>query len=102
MPPRPNGSIRSRIIKKDRIMPSRSLAALTALSLIVAPTAALAAPSSDAAALSLRNSSRIGAELEDPNQIQGSLIIIGAIAVAVIVLFFVLLDDDDDDVPESP
>jgi len=79
-------------------MRSSLVAALAAASLVIAPTASLAASSGGADALSLAQATPSAADLQRPNDAVGSgLIIAGVVVVAVIVLFFVLLDDDDDD-----
>ena len=81
-------------------MRSSLIAALAAASLVVAPTVSIAATASDASALSLQGQVRVGAETGDANRLEGSMLIIGLVAVAVIIALILLLDDDDD--PESP
>ena len=82
-------------------MRSSLISALTAISLIAAPTASLAAKSGGATALSLNQGVRAGAPVRDANRLdETGYIIAGVAAVAVIILIFVLLDDDDE--PESP
>ena len=83
-------------------MRSSLISALTAISLIAAPTASLAAAPGGAASLSLSQAVRSGAPVRDVNRMdETGYIIAGVAAVVVIIFFFVILDDDDDE-PSSP
>jgi len=83
-------------------MRSSFTAAITAISLIAAPTAAIAAPS-DSSALSLAQGARSGASLKGANAMDDTgYILLGVGAVVLLILFFVLIDDDDEDLPSSP
>ena len=76
------------------------LNAVLAASLVLAPTASVAAgtpapPPADAQA-------RASADLEDQAQLRSSWWLIGLAILAALILLLVLLDDDDEDVPVSP
>ena len=75
------------------------LNAVLAASLVLAPTASIAAspvaPPVDAQA-------RPGAELQDPNQVEGNWWLIGGGVLLLLLLLLVVLDDDDEDAPVSP
>lgn len=77
------------------------LNAVLAASLVLAPTASVAAgspapPTMDAQA-------RASTSLEDPNQqIDDNWWLIGGGILLILLLIFLLFDDDDEDVPVSP
>ena len=76
------------------------LNAVLAASLVLAPTASIAAspvpPTADPQA-------RAGADLQNPNQdIEGNWWLIGGGIILLLILLLVLLDDDDEDAPVSP
>ena len=75
------------------------LTAVLAASLVLAPTASIAAspvpPPVDEQA-------RAGAELQDPNQISKNWLLIGGGIILLLILLLVVLDDDDEDAPVSP
>jgi hypothetical protein len=76
------------------------LTAVLAASLVLAPTASVAAgtpapPPVDAQA-------RAGADLQDPNQINRNWLWIGGGLLLLLILLLVVLDDDDEDAPVSP
>jgi len=75
-------------------MRSALISAVAAGSLMVSTTAAAARPSVPVAP-------RSGADVERSDELAGSLMIIGLIALVAVIGIFVLLDDDDDE-PESP
>ena len=85
-------------------MRSSFTAAIAALSLIVAPTAAIAAaPSANASDLSLSQGARSGASLQGANGMSDTgYVLLGVGGLALLILFFVLIDDDDEDLPSSP
>lgn len=82
-------------------MRSTLVSALVAASLVIVPTGAIASSSPAVSKLSLRNSpavqARVGAQTEDPSRLGGSLMLIGALAVAAVVGLIIILDDDDDE-----
>jgi hypothetical protein len=75
-------------------MRSVSISAIVAGSLLISTTAT-------AAQQSVSVAPRSGADVEDTDQLAGSLMLIGLVAVAAVIAIFVLLDDDDDE-PTSP
>jgi len=76
-------------------MRSSIISAVVAGSLLISTTAAGARAPELAPA-------RSGAAVEEADEIVGSFMIIGLIAVVLLVGGLVLLDDDDDDEPTSP
>jgi hypothetical protein len=75
-------------------MRSSLISAIVAGSLLLSTTAASAQQPGPIPA-------RSGSEVEDADQIVGTFMIIGLVAVLAVVGFFVVLDDDDDE-PTSP
>jgi len=75
-------------------MRSPVISAIVAGSLLMSTTAA-SAQQSDPIPV------RSGSEVEDADQIAGTFMIIGLLAVLAVVGIFVLLDDDDEE-PASP
>ncbi|HEY5710393.1 MAG TPA: hypothetical protein VIT38_00740 [Allosphingosinicella sp.] len=84
-------------------MRSSLISALAAISLVVAPTASIAARPGGAAPLSLSQDIRAGAPVRDANQMdETGYYLIGGGVVLLLILIFVVLDDDDEDFPSSP
>lgn len=74
--------------------------AVLAASLVLAPTASVAAgspaaPPADAQA-------RASADLQNPNQMDDNWLLYGGGLILLLILLFVLLDGDDEDAPVSP
>ena len=75
--------------------------AVLAASLVLAPTASVAAGSPAPTAVDPQ--ARASASLEDPNQaIEDNWLLIGGGIILLLILLLVLLDGDDEDAPVSP